>query len=474
MTLKIALVVPASKLPLNTSCPPLNLGYLASYIREYAKNVEVAIIDGAIGQNVENSLFNFQPDVIGVSFTTPLAYDAYRLGDWIKTNCEDVFIVMGGVHPSVLPEEALLHCDCVVIGEGEMAMLQIGEDIQKKREISRIIKGDFIKDLDAIPSPAFDLMDIESYMKTTDNPSQAFPFGLNHARLGSLITSRGCPWNCIFCYNSFRSTPPRWHSAKRVVDEVTYFIEKYNANSIFFVDDEFAVNKKRLKTISVLFKEYGIDKKIVWGCQARASTLDYETMKLMNGCGCKFVSVGFESANQRMLSLLKNNTITVKQNEQVLVNAKRADMLVGGSFIFGTPTETKTEMLETLAFMENHDELAFMGVNVIIPYPFTKVWETCMEKGLLPKKLDYTKLVPTSNANGAYVVCDTMNEKEFKRLVNDIQRIAGVTQKIRLIYKSSNKPLRDFIYLFKNKFYWHFAVKHPVRIWKLFLKVLRK
>lgn len=436
--------------------------------------MEVKIFDGIAGQDVTEAVLGFNPDVLGITATTPQAYDAYELADWTHTAGLDVepFIVMGGVHPTVLPEEALKHCDCVVKGEGEKAVLQIVQLLQKKKKVPPVIEGEYIKNLDDIPSPAFDLMDIEYYMKTQDNPSRAFPFGLKHARLGSLITSRGCPYRCTFCWNSFRQTPPRWHSAERVVDEVCHFVDRYRANSIFFVDDEFAVNRKRLKKVADLFKEHGVN--VVWGCQARATTLDYELMKLMGsmGGGCKFVSVGFESANQRILSFLKNNTVTVEQNEQVLAEARQAGMMIGGSFIFGSPTETKQEMLETLSFIENHEELAFIGVNVLIPYPSTEVWRLCRKKGLLPEKLDYTKLVPTSKADNTYIVCDTMSAKEFKRLVLDIQRIAIVTEKTRLVYKSSRTPVRDFLGLFRHKLYWYMVLRHPKRMASLFSKVL--
>ena len=115
-------------------CAPLNLGFLASYIRKKDPSLDVKIFDGIAKQDVTALLLEFKPDIIGVTATTPQAPDAFRLLDWAKFHLPECFLVMGGIHPSVLPIEAVEHADCVVIGEGEIALTEIIEK-QKERSV---------------------------------------------------------------------------------------------------------------------------------------------------------------------------------------------------------------------------------------------------------------------------------------------------------------------------------------------------
>lgn len=463
--MKVALVIPKSGNKLATAGPPLNLGYLASYLRKYVDDVNVKIIDGIIGQDDKKLLEDFKPDLVGLTATTPQINDAYRLADWIRSRFgNQTHIVMGGVHVSVLPQEAISHCDTVIVGEGERAL----SDIIQREYYPEVYNGVPINNLDEIPSPAFDLIDIEGYMKSEDNSGKMI---LDNPRCVPLITSRGCPYRCAFCWNSFRVAQPRYHSAQRILDDLTYLKEHYSINCVWFVDDEFAVNKKRLKEIDKLFTENKLD--IPWGCQARATTLDVETMLLMKHSGCKHISVGFESGNRRILDLLKAHSVSLEDNEQVLSNGKKAGMPIGGSFILGTPSETREEMYDTLRFIEKHDDLAFAGIGTLIPYPSTKIWETCLEKNLLPKKVDYDKLIPTPIPENTYIICDTMSRNDYVKTFRDIHIIIGITQKVRDICRSSSSPISDFLKLFRLKRMWYFTLYHPLRFSKLFLKTLR-
>ena len=465
IALKIALVVPDCGLRLNDACPPLNLGYLASYLRKYSKiPVIVRIIDGVAKQHVQDSLLSFDPDIVGITATTPQAPSAYRLADWFKTLWPKKLVVMGGVHASALPEEALEHVDCVVIGEGEKALVEIVEKKSEGKAVPRIVHGEFVKDLDEIPSPAYDLIDVETYL--THGPP--FPFGLKNPKTVSLVTSRGCPFRCPFCWNSFRSAPVRYFSARRVVDEIEYFITKHYVNSVFFNDDEFLINKARLLEMKRLLQERGILDRFVWGCQARVKTLDVSTLKLAKSMGCVVVSPGFESASPRLLKYLKNNTTTVADNARALANARQVGMTIGGSFIFGTPTETLAEMQETWRWFEEHNDLAFIGINTIIPYPKTKIWELCRHKGLIPERLDYQRLVPTSVPAETYIVCNTMPHEVFNRFIVDIQRVAWILTQMRLIKRHSRRRFRDFLSMARFPTWWWALLFHPFKVLKAF------
>jgi len=231
MKVKIALIVPESTRKFNDACPPLNLGYIASYLRKMLPYVEVRIFDGMVKQDIYGGIKSFQPSIVGVTATTPQAPSAYRLLDKIKLLYPNMYCVIGGIHASVLPEEASLHADTVVIGEGESAMVQLVKDFIENKEPQKIVQGTPLNDLDDIPSPSFDLLDMKEYLKH----GPPFP-GLKHPIM-SMVTSRGCPFKCPFCWNSSRTSKVRYFSAQRIVDEILFFRKEYGVNSVFFNDN---------------------------------------------------------------------------------------------------------------------------------------------------------------------------------------------------------------------------------------------
>ncbi len=459
--MKIALCVPENRLGFNSACAPLNLGHLASYLRKYAEDVEVKIFDGMAGQNVETELFHFQPDVMGVTATTPQIPDAYRLLDMLRLNRPDIYTVIGGIHATVMPQEAAEHADSVVVGEGEIALNNIVKDLQSGKRPDRIIQGEYVKNLDDIPSPAWDLIDYKFYLQYSPHfgPRLKMP-------CASLVTSRGCPFRCVFCHNSTRTYPTRYFSAQRIVDEVTYFYEKYRIGSVFFNEDEFVFNKKRLRETAELFEQTGLNHKIVWGCQARVNSLDLPTLQLMRKMGCVVISSGFESCNPRILKYLKCGTVTVQQNERPLPLAHKAGITMGGSFIFGTPTETLEEMKRSFKWFENQDTLKFIGINTLVPFPGTPVWELAKAKGYLPENVDYTKLIPPTFPDKTYLIDKAVSLKSYSRFFWDIQRTAWVISQVRQF-----PSFQHFLRLMKTPSFWKTFIWHPLVVLRLVRKV---
>lgn len=453
--MKIALVVPNSDLKLNNACVPMNLAFLANYLRAKMPSVDVKIFDGVTSEHVDHQLFFYQPNIVGITFTTPQAPYAYHLADTLKHNRPDIFIIMGGVHASAIPKEASEHCDCVVIGEGEKALVDIIHKRKLDVAVPKIIEADYIRNLDEIPIPAYDLVNVKEYLKH----GPPFP-GLKHPIM-SLVTSRGCPHRCPFCRNSWRQEPVRYFSAKRVLDEILLCHNHYGVCDFFFNDDEFIINKKRLRELAQLFEKYGITHWIRWGCQARVNTLDLETLKLAKRMGCVVVSPGFESGTQRILNYLKCGTTTIEANERALTLAKQANIIIGGSFIFGSPTETLEEMKQTFAWFENHKDMKFIGINTIIPFPGTDVWHYALSHNLLPEKVNYKRLVPTSVPSKTYIINRTVPAKTFNRFVTDIQHIAWVLTQVRLG--------RGFWRLARFKTWWWMWLRYPIKMLRLII-----
>ena len=168
---KVALISPGSEDPRFGMSEPLNLGYIASYLEK--NGIEVIIIDEVAGQNVAQELSNFNPDIVGITATTPVIYRAYQIADLCRS--KGFLTVMGGVHVSVLPREAVKHCDFVVCGEGEDAMLDIANGkISSEEKEKKIIQRSYIKNIDDVPMPARHLMQMDFYLKSRDRFPDSF------------------------------------------------------------------------------------------------------------------------------------------------------------------------------------------------------------------------------------------------------------------------------------------------------------
>jgi radical SAM superfamily enzyme YgiQ (UPF0313 family) len=460
--MKVALVVPEpsvrSSMP-GSDCAPFGLGYLASYLRKYVA-VNVKIIDGQVKNNIEDEIVCFKPDLVGVTATSPQIPDAYRLLDSLRS--KGIYTVAGGIHASVLPQEAAEHADSVIVGEGEVALLKLVKQLELGNRVKGIIQGEYIEDLNDLPSPAFDLIDFKPYLNRVLSPNLSLP-------CVGLITSRGCPYKCNFCYNSSRRTKARYFSAQRVMEDMTYFVEKYHVQSVFFYDDEFAVNKKRLFELARLFEETGLNRKITWGCLARVNSLDNNTLKLMRKMNCVVIRSGFESAVPRLIKYLKNGTTTVEQNARPLPLAHQAGIVMGGSFIFGTPTETLEEMKRTFKWITEQDTLKFMDYNTMIPYPGTPVWKWAKAKGCLPNKIDYAKYSAKCFSDSDYLVDKTVSVKNYVRFFNDITFATWVITQFRRF-----PHFKTLLRLIRTDTFWRVSISHPFLVLGLMKKLANK
>jgi radical SAM superfamily enzyme YgiQ (UPF0313 family) len=362
-------------------------------------------------------LEDWKPDLVGITATTPLVYNAYKIGDFCHS--QGFFTVMGGMHVSALPEEAKAHADCVVIGEGENALLEIMRKRIVKEMPSQVVHGNYIKDLDSIPMPAWNLMNMEFYIRNPDNPSKHFRF-FHGRRTTHLLTSRGCPRKCVFCHNSGSELPVRYHSAERVIKEIQYVASHYGVDAILFTDDEFVVNKNRLWQIMALMRKEGLHKEIVWACQARSDSLNdpdcVDLLREMKATGCKAIMVGYESGSPRVLSFLKCGTVAVEDHVNATENIKKAGLFVYGNFMIGTIGETEEDITQTVKLV-NRLNLDDCGLAITTPYPNTALWKTCVQKHLLPDPIDYEALVPNADVHNpkTIVASDMMTREQLAK-----------------------------------------------------------
>jgi len=382
----------------------LGIGYIASYLREVG-NHEVKIHDGLLQNSrvadFAETLTSFSPDVVGISGqTTPSIYDVYQTAKVAKNHDPGTLVVVGGAHVTFQDEDVLRDCpeiDVVVRGEGEFTAYEILREISENRcydrvqgsttrvgtKIVRNPDRPYITDLDSLPFPAYDLLNLPRY----------FPHG---SRIAPMITSRGCPYQCIFCSSS-RITGKRWRgrSAENVVQEIELLQNRYGVRDVTFIDDLFTFDYKRVEDICSLMTK-GVEN-IGWTCSSRADIMARhpEMADWLKTAGCHTLYIGAESGSQRILDRIKKG-IRLNQIISAVKRAKAVGLEVVLSFILGIPGETHEDIHSTIDFACRLDpDLA--QFTICTPYPGTPLYDEAVENGWMAVTdwSQFTVLEPT-------------------------------------------------------------------------------
>ena len=324
--------------------PPIGLAYLASMLRE--NGYKVRIVDNVVEKLSLDELVRKIKDsvVVGITTTTPTFNTALKYAKKIKSTLENVFVILGGIHVSFMPYSALKHefVDAVCIGEGEYTLLEAVERLDRGKSLEgvrglmykedgRIIdngRRDFIKNLDELPFPAYDLLPLEKY-SILGQKLEHFP----------LMSSRGCPFGCRYCASSrFMGRMFRARSAENVADEIEWLNDKFGAKYVAFGDDTFTLSKKRVLEFCREIRERGLD--VEWSCSSRVDTIDGETIREMKRAGCNCIYYGVESANTQILNNFYRKRIKLEQAVDAVKKTKENEILTVCSFIIGAPMET--------------------------------------------------------------------------------------------------------------------------------------
>jgi radical SAM superfamily enzyme YgiQ (UPF0313 family) len=338
---------------------PLGILYLSSFLKK--RGHEVQLIDAEAERLTEalviERLKSFHPECIGISITTVAYKSSLRLAGSIRKNLGAVRIVAGGPHVTANPAEAIADCafDFGVCGEGELTFAELLESIHEPAKFAGIRglvyknsgngiivneRRDQIKELDEIPYPDRDaLADIKLYRPPIGCYREDF--------VVSLITSRGCPYRCIFCDNNTFGRKIRYFSPEYVLGEIEAVLKRFNAKELTFVDDTFPSNRKRFKRILELIKERHLH--FSWTCMANANDLDEEILRLMRETGCWQIAIGIESGEDEILKFIKKG-ITTEQVRATANFADKAGIMVKGFFMLGHPTETHASLRRTRDF----------------------------------------------------------------------------------------------------------------------------
>jgi len=370
---------------LGISAPPLGLGYLAAALRE--RGIGAQIIDDLVEKLSFEKLMERlkNSEIVGITSTTATFNSALRYAKLIKEKL-DAFVVMGGVHVTFRPFDALNHdfVDAVCVGEGEETIVEVAERVEAGKSLEgvegviykergKVVDNGprgFIEDLDSLPFPAFDLIPLEKYTFFNEKLEQ-FP----------MITSRGCPFACRYCSSSFFfGRRFRTRSAENVVDEMEWLVEDFDAKHVVFEDDTFTLDRRRVFEICEEIKRRGVD--VEWSCSSRVDTINEEMLRKMKEAGCSLIYYGVESANKEILENYYRKGIKLDAVKRAVEMTKKVGIGTVCSFIIGAPHETKEDVKKTLKFAMklNPDYAQF---SILTPYPGTEIYEEAKEKGLI-------------------------------------------------------------------------------------------
>lgn len=430
---------------------PLGLMYLASYIREYCDDIEVKILDastridlkrwegdffkvGYTDDMITKAVADFQPNLVGISsMFTINSKGVHDTAKIIKGYDKNIPIIVGGAHVSAFPDWVLKdeNVDAVVKGEGEETLLEIVNCLRMDKsmfEISGVIyRGDgkvienplrsFMKDLDTIPFPARDLVNMDVYFYEKYNYSHS----MSPPR-STVVSSRGCPYRCIFCsIHSLWRHSYRMRAPEKVVDEIEMLVKTYGVQEIAFFDDNLSVSKKRM--IGICDEIIRRKLKIKW-CTPNGIaiwTLDKEVVSKMRESGCYKLTFGIETGSLATQKFIRKSHIDLEKSKELIKYCNKIGIWTHSSFIIGFPYETEKDIMDTIDYALNCgiDMATFF---IATPYPGTELYDIYQQENLLPDLGDEKSLEWLGSVGRS--MCDTKNftRKQIEDFISMAQK----------------------------------------------------
>ncbi|MCK5624621.1 B12-binding domain-containing radical SAM protein [Candidatus Pacearchaeota archaeon] len=378
---------------------PLGLLYIASTLEKEGYSVKVNDLSGISQEDWQIGSAN----VYGITTYVPSIKISENIAKICKEKNPSAKIVVGGAHPTEAPREMSSLFDIIVIGEGELAFLDILKDFpNNKRYYQKALE----KKLDLYPNPAYHLIDPFSYKRTIGGETSL-----------TLLTSRGCPYSCSFCGLDKSHQTVKKRSPESVAEEIKGLKEKYGIKKYNFQDDIFTIDRKRLYAMLDLFKPLDIG----FRAFGRAGINNQEDFFRLKEAGCDMLAWGIESGSQKILDKM-NKKSTVQDNKDVIKWAKEAGITSRSFFILGFPGETKETIEETKRFIEETNPDQFFISN-FVPYPGTDVWKHPEKYGIthINKDFDNYYQVDKTFSGGANIETESLTKEEFKELELDFR-----------------------------------------------------
>src|SRR5262245_15370770 len=404
-----------------------------------------------------------RPALVGLSFLSTTSYPyAKMLARQIRASDSGVKIAMGGVFVTLNPQLVKLQCpevDFVCRGDGEQLLLDLLEGLedpdgvagvtwQKDGALRHNPSRPLTRDLDQWPFP-----DRESLaLDFVEAMPLDVPAVLSLDRFTTMQTSRGCPWPCVFCdIPIFNEGKWRARSAEHVVGEFRH-LQNAGYGAVFFVDDHFLLQAKRIEAICRGIKEQGIT--IEWGCEGRVDSTCMSLFPAMARAHCRTLMFGIESGSQKILDRLKKEQ-TLGEIETAVTNAKKAGIeIVHGFFVVGIPDETQEDLRATFRFASRIPIDSF-GFNRLCVYRGTPLWQEYVQRGLVNDATDWYKYFKCTSIDPSCLSGEEVHrirsEEMRKLILYKFTRHPGQT--FRLLRRfTRHMPLRDVLHLLVKPF----------------------
>lgn len=350
--------------------PPLGLLQVASYAKART-NWEVRVYDSNVeSRELGDLIYDYKPDLVGITATTFTLISALKIAKRVKNFSNYTKVVLGGVHTSIYPEESsrLPYIDYIVAGEGEEPFVKLLEDISKARENGHIYQSrGLIPELDNLPIPDRTMTDYKAYSSILGSKGY----------ITTMMTSRGCPYHCIFCHRPHLGKVFRARSTENVLEELEQIVG-LGIGEVLIYDDTFTVDLERAKAICLGIIQRHLP--IVYDIRARVDTVDSELMELLKASGCKRIHYGIEATNPSVLKAICKE-ICLERVEETFALTKKYGIETLAYFIFGSPTETEVDILHTIEYAKRLQP-DYCHFAVMTPYPATPLYQLGLNRGM--------------------------------------------------------------------------------------------
>ncbi len=364
---------------------PVAIGCVSAYLEKHG--IRCRVLDEEIVDItppvLREALAGFEkPYVVGIHCLTAHVGRGYQVARLIKSEYPDSIVVLGGLHPTALPDEPLHtgYVDYVVRGEGEQIMLELYRAIRGDGDPTGILGVSYLRDGQCFHNP-------EAPLIPDINSIPMFPYHLfKHPKydMGFMTTSRGCPYRCSYCSQRLMTgTTYRYKSAEKIIEELDVLVNTYKQKQVVFYDDNFCLQRKRVHTLCDMLIDTGMNKKVSLSVQTRADNLlehgGEELVRHMAEAGFTHIGFGLETGVQRLADLTRKDE-TVECHLQAADLCKRHGMDVSLFMIFGFPTETNEDRETGFRIVRSAGVLA-TKFNNIIPYPGTPIYNEVKDTG---------------------------------------------------------------------------------------------
>ena len=357
--------------------PSLGILYLASVLETNGINVKIVdsiASDYSLEQTVE-IIKKANPKVLGITATTPQIRGAVQIAEEIKKKCKDVVIGIGGAHVSADKNfiERFKCFDFSVEGEGEITFLELVKKIMKGKKIKGNFHGQRIEDLDSVPFPARYLVNQKEYFIE--------PYG---SSMATIHTTRGCPFNCVFCSKPVTCRTTRFRSPKNVVDEIESCVKEYKVKLVLFTDDTFTLDMKRTEEIckEILKRKIKLD----WYCETRANLVDRKLLELMYSSGCREISFGVEVGNEKLRLEVVRKGVTDNELIKAFSLCREIGIKSPAFCMLGFPGETRENIYETYKLCLRLKP-TILGFHLITLMPGADIYNQAIKEKKIPSNI---------------------------------------------------------------------------------------